>query len=118
MGVVALTAAVIGATVLTGGTAAVVIGAIGWTAAATSTAISGVGAFNDCTHAIDENCAFSVASTVIGLSGFRFGSLWPRRHGPRNAYLIPVEQSEGSRGEGQTFLGPVIDIVNYERKYC
>jgi hypothetical protein len=118
-GAAALAGAVVGATVLTGGAAAVVIGAITLTASVTSTAVSGVGAYKDCLGDGDrEDCGYSVAGTLIGLTGFRAGyfmkkSAWTSRH-------VSDEGRAGARMAwgAANFLGPGYDAFNYNRKYC
>lgn len=118
-GVVALAGAVIGATVLTGGTAAILIGAVTLTASVTSAAASGAGVYKDCFADGDrEDCGYSVAGAVIGLTGFRAGyfmkkSAWTSRH-VSDAGRAGARLAWGAAN----FVGPGFDAFNYTRKYC
>lgn len=117
-GTVALAAAIVGATVLTGGAAGALVVGIGYAAGAVSTSVSMVATVNDCSTGFSEDCAYSAASAGFGLAGFRFGrfmskTAWTSKHveeGARSAARVAWGAAN--------FAGPLFDGINNMRKSC
>ncbi|WP_284984218.1 RHS repeat-associated core domain-containing protein [Arthrobacter sp. efr-133-TYG-118] len=117
-GVIALTAAVIGATVATGGAAAVVFTVIETTATLTGTAIGVGAAIHDCSKGFSEDCGYSLAGVGLSAVGLKYGSLlkgtaWESLH------VADAARANARMAWGAVhFSGPAYDAINYNRAYC
>lgn len=117
-GVVALTTAIIGATVVTGGAAAAVLTAVAITANATSLGVSVGGVVVNCGIEPSAECGNSVGGAALSAVGWGFGgrllgTAWKSRHVAQNARVQARLEWMATN-----FSGPAYDAFGYVRKYC